>query len=369
MKAPFPYFGSKSRVAEEIWKRLGDPKVYVEPFAGSLAVLLYKETPCDREIICDNNGFVVNFWRALRAEPQAVAYWADYPTYHQDLTARHKWLILWGREHSDKLSNDAEWYDAKAAGWWVWGISNWIGSGWCIDRGDVENSNEPKVDNIRVHIKERIGGQGVQAQRKTLPKAKESIPYAAHIGGQGIQVNKIKISEQIPNVSPSTGGKGVQVQKQADEHIIGSGDRLINWFDALAQRLSKVILLNRDWTEAVKPNNVTHGTNGSKYDVGVFLDPPYKTDKRSNGLLYQSDQDETSDNIALDSYLWAIENGDRYRIAYCCHSNDFEIPEGWTAIDKTFSSYKRKSDTKDWIMFSPACISQDEEERPNQTLL
>lgn len=40
LKAPFPWFGGKSRVAHIVWERFGDVPNYVEPFAGSLAVLL-----------------------------------------------------------------------------------------------------------------------------------------------------------------------------------------------------------------------------------------------------------------------------------------------------------------------------------------
>ena len=40
LKTPFPWFGGKSRAASLIWDRFGSPANYVEPFAGSLAVLL-----------------------------------------------------------------------------------------------------------------------------------------------------------------------------------------------------------------------------------------------------------------------------------------------------------------------------------------
>lgn len=40
LAAPFPWFGGKRKVAPEVWAALGDPDNYVEPFAGSLAVLL-----------------------------------------------------------------------------------------------------------------------------------------------------------------------------------------------------------------------------------------------------------------------------------------------------------------------------------------
>ena len=67
----------------------------------------------------------------LRADPEAVAYWAAWPTIHQDLTARHTWLRQWRVEHGGKVETDPDFYDVKVAGWWVWGLSNWIGGGWC----------------------------------------------------------------------------------------------------------------------------------------------------------------------------------------------------------------------------------------------
>ena len=40
LKAPFPWFGGKSLVADIVWQRFGDIPNYVEPFFGSGAVLL-----------------------------------------------------------------------------------------------------------------------------------------------------------------------------------------------------------------------------------------------------------------------------------------------------------------------------------------
>ena len=34
-------------------------------------------------------------------------------------------------EFREKMKTDPTFFDAKIAGWWVWGISQWIGSGWC----------------------------------------------------------------------------------------------------------------------------------------------------------------------------------------------------------------------------------------------
>jgi len=40
LRAPFPWFGGKSKVAEVVWRAFGYVPNYVEPFAGSLAVML-----------------------------------------------------------------------------------------------------------------------------------------------------------------------------------------------------------------------------------------------------------------------------------------------------------------------------------------
>lgn len=41
LRAPFPWYGGKRRVADDVWQYLGtDCGRYVEPFAGSLGVLL-----------------------------------------------------------------------------------------------------------------------------------------------------------------------------------------------------------------------------------------------------------------------------------------------------------------------------------------
>lgn len=89
LKAPFPAFGGKSTVASEVWKRFGQVRNYVEPFANSAAVLLCRPIPFEgTETINDINGWICNFWRALQSDPEGVAYFADYPVSELDLHAR-----------------------------------------------------------------------------------------------------------------------------------------------------------------------------------------------------------------------------------------------------------------------------------------
>ena len=129
MKAPFPWFGGKSRVSHLIWDRFGNVPNYVEPFAGSLAALLGRPHAPGIETVNDKDALLDNFWRALQSDPDEVAYWADWPVNETDLYARHLWLV--NRLATLKTEmEDAEYYNAKVAGWWVWGICQWIGSGW-----------------------------------------------------------------------------------------------------------------------------------------------------------------------------------------------------------------------------------------------
>ena len=72
MKPPVPYFGSKSTLAPWIVPLLPEHKHYVEPYAGSLAVLLAKR-PSIQETVNDLDGRLMNFWRVLRDRPEDLA--------------------------------------------------------------------------------------------------------------------------------------------------------------------------------------------------------------------------------------------------------------------------------------------------------
>ena len=366
--------------------------------------LLSKEDIGEQEVIAletDSHTFIAeglashncNFWRALRADPEDVAYHADYPTFHHDLTSRHLWLREWGPVHSEQLMTDPEWYDPKAAGWWAWGISNWIGGSFCHTTSDrrpyVEatqggRGTQPQRishANSRPHIgmgaqgvqvqRERVpdkipqfnpntGGRGLQVQRGNLPN---QIPFLHHEGGaQGVQANRREIPhDERPYIESKGGGRGTQVQRRELEgHEIGTGERLLEWFWLLAQRLSRVVVLNRSWESAVTPTVLMHTPTGPKPPVGIFLDPPYKlegTGRKDN--LYASDMQGLSDDVAEAAYQWAVEHGADYRIAYACHTGDFPTPEGWRIRELSFGGVRkaeRRKERSDCVMFSPACL-------------
>ncbi|MFF7576840.1 DNA adenine methylase [Streptomyces sp. NPDC008061] len=71
MKSPVPYFGGKQRLASWIVSLLPEHDHYVEPFAGSLSVLLAKQ-PSRMETVNDLDGELMTFWRVLRDQPEQL---------------------------------------------------------------------------------------------------------------------------------------------------------------------------------------------------------------------------------------------------------------------------------------------------------
>jgi hypothetical protein len=76
----------------------------------------------------DLDGHIVNVWRALAADPQAVAHAARGPVSSLDLRARHDALCQGRAALTAQLRADPEFYDAKLAGFWIYCRSTWAGS-------------------------------------------------------------------------------------------------------------------------------------------------------------------------------------------------------------------------------------------------
>jgi hypothetical protein len=316
LQAPFPYFGGKSKIAPLVWEAFGPIENYVEPFLGSAAVLLarpdFDPKAPPTETVNDIDGFIANFWRSLQADPEAVAWWADWPVSEIDLHARHGWLIN-RRERLRWSLEDPDFYDAKIAGWWVWGLSSWIGAGWCSGQG-------PWVSN----------GAHVEDSRQ-----------APERNGEGSGMKR-----QLPHL---LGGRGVQ-RKNTD---------LADYFGTLALRLRRVRVCNGDWSRVLGPSpTVQHGL------TGVFLDPPYADTAGRAADLYAHD----SLQVAHAVREWAIANGDdpRFRIVLAGYEGEHAMPESWTVsawnAGEGYGSQKQGERSgngkRERLWFSPHCLSQ-----------
>lgn len=72
MRPPVPYFGGKMLVGPAIAALLPSHDHYVEPYCGSLAVLLAKP-PSQHETVNDLDQRLITFWRILRDRPDELA--------------------------------------------------------------------------------------------------------------------------------------------------------------------------------------------------------------------------------------------------------------------------------------------------------
>lgn len=68
---PFAYFGGKTSLAQRIADMLPPHRHYIEPFAGSLAVLLAK-APSGFETVNDLDRNIMTFWQVLRDQPDEL---------------------------------------------------------------------------------------------------------------------------------------------------------------------------------------------------------------------------------------------------------------------------------------------------------
>ncbi len=326
LKAPFPWFGGKSRAADLIWQRFGAVANYVEPFAGSAAVLLGKPARLPRatETLNDLDGFICNLWRAIQADPEAVARAADWPVSELDLHARHSWLVNERATLTEHLQADPTYYDATLAGWWVWGACSWIGSGWCSGKGPwqrIETADGLRLTNVNA------GNSGTGVNRK-LP----------HLGDGGTGVNR-----QLPHLGD--GGKG---------GVLTDAPPALDWLRTLAERLRSARITCGDWRRVTGPSVTTkHGL------TGMVLDPPYNSEDAENdcyGIAHT--------NVADDVRAWCLENGGNplLRIALCgyAHDHDELLAHGWSVESwKARKGYQTDGDNsaRERIWFSPACLS------------
>jgi hypothetical protein len=304
LAAPFPYFGGKRRAAPLIWKALGDPSGYVEPFAGSAAVLLARPQFKGRrvETINDADGWLVNVWRAIQLSPDAVAAHAWGPVTEIDYHARLAWLqdrrsdglVSW-------LEGDPEAHDPKAAGWWLYVVACGI--------GDPFDSGPWRL----------VDGRLVDSRK--LP----------HLGNTGQGVNR-----ELP-------------------HLGDTGQEpLTHYMQQLANRLHRVRITCGDWRRVTQPSVTRPGTGGDGTRA-IFLDPPYAT----SGDLYH----HGNNTISAQVRDWCLTANPDLRIILAGYDQEHADLEthGWTVREGksgSGSGYSTRADNgrRERLWASPACL-------------
>ena len=206
----------------------------------------------------------------------------------------------------------------------------------------------------RPHMPDSDGGRGISRQN-------DQIPHVSIEPGGGGTSRQRCTEDIVPLVNDVAGARGTARQNLGSYDDLCDGRRLFPKFYAICDRLANVVVLNRDWTSAVTPTMLGDTPSHPNANVGVFIDPPYLSERR-NLELYSTDGNiAESDRVAMDSYLWAVKHGDRYRIAYACHDGDFPVPEGWDVIRRGFRGIRNQDRRKtqgDMLMFSAACTVQ-----------
>lgn len=308
LKAPFPYFGGKSKVSDIVWQALGNPAHYIEPFFGSGAVLLNRPDHdiTMTETICDADGYVANVWRSIQFAPDEVSKWCDWPVNHADLIARKARLIRQKNYLLEGLCKDDKWHDVELAGYWIWAASCWIGSGLTCPK------QRPNISNK---------GMGVHAVGKR----------------------------------PDIGNKGKGV------HAVGRMNHIYEWMNELSHRLRRVRVVCGDW------NRVCGGNWQDNIGVcGIFFDPPYSADRRD---VYAIDSYSVAHDVR--EWCLARGDNPRYRIVLAGYFEEHEslLKHGWTV--KKWSAtggYANiaKSDSrgkvnrhKEALFFSPHCLNKE----------
>ncbi len=327
---PFPYFGGKSSVADIIWEALGDVGNYVEPFFGSGAVLFLRPTPGQIETVNDADGFVANFWRAMKQDSDAVADHADWPVNEADLHARHLWLIGQRERITERLMGDADWFDAKAAGWWCWGLCCWIVGGWCTGKGPWQSQDGVLVDS-------RVTGDAGRGVNRKLP----------HLGDAGRGVNRTR---------PHLGNAGQGVNRPSEGN---RREALKAYLRQFRDRLERVRVCCGDWRRVC-----THVVTTNHGATGIFLDPPYADTANRDPNCYAVD----SLTVAHDVREWAIENGRNplMRIVLAGYEGEHQMPDDWRVVEwKAQGGYGNQGDVetrgkanahKERLWLSPACL-------------
>ena len=393
------WFGGKRRVANIVWQRFGDVKNYVEPFAGSIAVLLGRpHYPFEEnriETINDLDCYLANIWRCIKYDPDKTAEYADNWVCEADLHARHRWCYD-NHEFRHRMRTEPEYYDCKVGGYWLFGISTWIGDNWCrvkevgkglipsdikesegyvgvthhlTDSGQGINRALPPCedDGIRSSTRKSVphllsSGQGINRALPPCDHLQQKVPDLHNIGrginralppavddwirareqdsvpnlgdsGQGInRALPPNLQQQLPNLAHNNGIGCNRTQDISPTRCRTKDERLAD----LKQYMRKL----QDRLRFVRVCNgnwdrVCSPTVTYRHGLtGLFLDPPYSLEKNKQTNVYGELSKQGNLNADLTKFLLENQNIDGFRIAICGLEGEYDLPKKyWDCVE------------------------------------
>jgi DNA adenine methylase len=147
IKTPITYYGGKQTMLKPIRPLIPPHSIYTEAFAGGVAVFWDKE-PSAVEVLNDLNGELINFYRVLRLDYDALKTEIEV-TIHSRGQHRHAWYIY----------NNPDFFSKIQRAWAVWvssklGFAGQFGSGFGFDR---DKARHPlKITNAKQQIDDSL---------------------------------------------------------------------------------------------------------------------------------------------------------------------------------------------------------------------
>ena len=305
LRAPFSYFGCKTAVASEVWARLGNPRVYIEPFVGSAAVLLARPggapPPADLEIVNDADGHLSNLWRAIQTHPSELVEAMVTGAREVDMHATAAVAVERTADLVARLEGDPAFCDPQLASWWLVGARASIPGDW-LKPGPWH--------------RERCA-DGTWRLVKGEP-------------GSGV-------TRSVPGSHGSFGGPNLEPER---------------WLGLLAERLRRVQIFCGDWARALSPSTLNpHNRPGVR---AVFLDPPYLTAHEST--LYRVDEPGVAEQVRE----WCLAADPTWRIALAGYDDEHaELQEhGWSVLRwRARGGFGNdRTSERERLWFSPGCL-------------
>jgi len=261
-----------------------------------------------------------------------------------DLVARRIWLKDRLPELAARCAADPDYYDAKAAGWFLYCMASQIG-------GDLYADGPWVVEDGQL-----VKGAAGSGLKKKIPAISASHPGENAHGTEALR--RRGVTKKMPVIGAN--GYGETYKGVAD---MARKNTLTATMHALAARLEHVRIVCGDWRRVLTPSITT------AFGVtAILLDPPYPTHLHSSA--YGTDDE---DRIWFDAAAWAVANGHNplLRIAVCGYAVaecDEVFPSDWERYRwQTNGGYGNQGNARgrqnakaECVWFSPHCATVEQ---------